>query len=138
MQISVREGVILSVYHPDGSDLYNACSDLKKVAYQLWDKERRLSPEDKQIMILQRFSPMLCFKPGSRLENAIKGMSGKPFIIEEKLDGERMQLHIRGKEFYYCSRFVGNSHWGLESKIMFLEMVKTILISTELMQVMGA
>lgn len=35
-------------------------------------------------------------------------MSGKQespeFIMEEKLDGERLQLHKRGDEYYYCSR----------------------------------
>lgn len=26
------------------------------------------------------------------------------FVMEEKLDGERIQLHKRGNEFYFCSR----------------------------------
>jgi hypothetical protein len=33
-------------------------------------------------------------------------MRTKPFIIEEKLDGERIQLHKRGHEYFYCSRRV--------------------------------
>ena len=36
----------------------------------------------------------------------MKAMSGSEFIIEEKLDGERMQVHKRGNEYFYCSRFV--------------------------------
>ena len=28
------------------------------------------------------------------------------FVMEEKLDGERIQLHKRGNEFFYCSRRV--------------------------------
>lgn len=31
------------------------------------------------------------------------------FIMEEKLDGERIQLHKRGNEFYFCSRWVAES-----------------------------
>lgn len=31
-------------------------------------------------------------------------MQGRTFIMEEKLDGERMQLHKRGNEYFYCSR----------------------------------
>jgi DNA ligase-4 len=31
-------------------------------------------------------------------------MEGKPFYIELKYDGERMQLHKRGDEYKYFSR----------------------------------
>lgn len=48
---------------------------------------------------------MLCRRP-TKLEESVKEMQGKTFIIEEKLDGERMQLHKRGNEFFYCSRWV--------------------------------
>jgi DNA ligase-4 len=30
----------------------------------------------------------------------------KEFFIEEKIDGERIQLHKRGNEYFYCSRSV--------------------------------
>ncbi len=33
-------------------------------------------------------------------------MGGGKFFIEEKLDGERMQLHKRGNEYFYCSRYL--------------------------------
>ena len=48
---------------------------------------------------------MLCMRP-TKLEESVKEMQGKTFIIEEKLDGERIQLHKRGGEFFYCSRYV--------------------------------
>ena len=87
-------------------DLYNTCSDLKKVAYELYDPEHRLNEADKEINLFHSFAPMLCKRPGSKLEDSVKHMLGQPFIIEEKLDGERMQLHKRGDEYFYCSRFV--------------------------------
>lgn len=31
-------------------------------------------------------------------------MEGHTFFLEEKLDGERIQLHKRGNEYFYCSR----------------------------------
>ena len=45
MIISVKETTVFSVFHPDAHDLYNTCSDLKKVAWELWDPNRRLGQE---------------------------------------------------------------------------------------------
>ena len=45
MQISVKETTVFSVFHPDAHDLFNTCSDLKKVAWELWDPKRRLNDE---------------------------------------------------------------------------------------------
>lgn len=47
---------------------------------------------------------MLCKRPTKKIEDSVKEMGGGEFIIEEKLDGERMQLHKRGNEYFYCSR----------------------------------
>lgn len=45
MNISVKETTVFSVFHPDAQDLYNTCSDLKKVIWQLWDPSFRLNAE---------------------------------------------------------------------------------------------
>ena len=45
MVISVKETTVFSVFHPDAQDLYNTCSDLKKVCWELWDPSRRLKAE---------------------------------------------------------------------------------------------
>ncbi len=45
MIISVKETTVFAVFHPDAHDLYNTCSDLKKVAWDLWDPTRRLKEE---------------------------------------------------------------------------------------------
>jgi ATP-dependent DNA ligase len=47
---------------------------------------------------------MLCKRPGYKVEDMVKELNSPVFIIEEKLDGERMQIHKRGNEYYYCSR----------------------------------
>ena len=49
---------------------------------------------------------MLCKRPTKKIEDSVKEMGGRSFIIEEKLDGERIQLHKRGNEYLYSSRFV--------------------------------
>ncbi|KAJ7672669.1 ATP dependent DNA ligase domain-containing protein [Mycena rosella] len=104
MVISVKETTVFSVFHPDAQDLYNTCSDLKKVAWELWDPSHRLRAEDKAVQLCSAFAPMLCKRPTKTIEGTVKEMGGSEFIIEEKLDGERMQLHKRGNEYFYCSR----------------------------------
>jgi DNA ligase-4 len=47
---------------------------------------------------------MLCKRPTKKIEESVREMGGSEFIIEEKLDGERIQLHKRGNEYFYCSR----------------------------------
>ena len=123
MIISVKENTVFGVFHPDAYDLFNTCSDLKKVAWELWDPHRRLNDEvcgvayrcntiadtytqDKAVQLFRAFAPMLCKRPTKKLEDSVKEMQGRAFIIEEKLDGERMQLHKRGNEYFYCSRSV--------------------------------
>lgn len=104
MVISVKETTVFGVFHSDAQDLFNICSDLKKVAWELWDPSRRLNAEDKSIQLFRAFAPMLCKRPTHKIEDSVKEMQGHKFIIEEKLDGERMQLHKRGNEYFYCSR----------------------------------
>ncbi|KAF8119257.1 ATP dependent DNA ligase domain-containing protein, partial [Boletus edulis] len=48
---------------------------------------------------------MLCKRPKHKIEESIKDM----------LDGERMQLHKRGHEYFYCSRR-GKGYVGLYGK----------------------
>lgn len=48
-------------------------------------------------------------------------MSGSEFFIEEKLDGERMQLHKRGNEYLYFSRSVNFFHFQVITLNQFQE-----------------
>jgi DNA ligase-4 len=52
MVISAKETTIFSVFHPDAQDLFNTCSDLKKVAYELWDPSFRLNAEVRKLIPL--------------------------------------------------------------------------------------
>jgi len=45
MVISVKETTVFAVFHPDAEDLFNTCSDLKKVVWELSDPSHRLNPE---------------------------------------------------------------------------------------------
>ncbi|KAI0642168.1 ATP dependent DNA ligase domain-containing protein [Trametes meyenii] len=125
--ISVKENTVFSVFHPDAYDLFNTCSDLKKVAWELWDPNRRLNEDDKAVQLFRAFAPMLCKRPTKRVEDSVKEMQGRTFIVEEKLDGERMQLHKRGNEYFYCSRkgkdytYLYGKHVGAGSLTPFID-----------------
>jgi len=62
--------------------------------------------KNKNVQLFHAFAPMLCKRPTKKIEDSVKEMGGSEFIIEEKLDGERIQLHKRGNEYFYCSRYV--------------------------------
>ncbi len=61
--------------------------------------------QDKAVRLFHAFAPMLCSRPTKKIEETVKEMGDKEFFIEEKLDGERMQLHKKGNEYFYCSRY---------------------------------
>jgi DNA ligase-4 len=116
---------VFAVLHPDAATLFNVCSDLKRVCWTLYKPEIRLekhacpsSPpsfplvdteQQANIELFRSFLPQLCYRSPSSSHEAIAKLVGGPnaeFIMEEKLDGERMQLHMRdsGAQWYYCSR----------------------------------
>lgn len=87
---------------------------------------------------MQAFTPMLCWRSHSHLEDVVRAMhrqrnvfdparqlepgeyGNREFLVEEKLDGERIQLHKQGNKFQYFSRQVCFVFWetgqgGLES-----------------------
>ncbi|KAH9975651.1 ATP dependent DNA ligase domain-containing protein [Russula compacta] len=125
--ISVKETTVFSVFHPDAHDLFNTCSDLKKVAWELWNTERRLKDQDKSVQLFRAFAPMLCKRPTGNIEESVKDMEGHTFFLEEKLDGERIQLHKRGNEYFYCSRkgkdytYLYGSHVGTGSLTPYID-----------------
>lgn len=115
LKISVRERTVLAVLHPDAMDLFNVCSDLQRVCYTCWKAEIRLNREDSSVGLFKAFRPMLCKRNERDLGHIVslmtkaggpEGKAQQDFVIEEKLDGERMQLHKKGPEYRYWSRRV--------------------------------
>ena len=117
---------MFSCFHPDAGDLFNVCSDLKRVCWTLYRPDIRLekhvsfavqfssasranSIQQTSIELFRCFLPQLCYRSPSSSHEAISKLVGAPhkeFIMEEKLDGERIQLHMRnnGAQWFYCSR----------------------------------
>ncbi|KAJ9102382.1 hypothetical protein QFC21_002782 [Naganishia friedmannii] len=105
LKAGVREKTVLSAFHPQAIELFNVSSDLKRVCWMLADRHARLNEKEAQVTILRPFLPQLCKRLGSTdLNTVVKMMSNKPFLIEQKLDGERIQLHKKGDEYMFFSR----------------------------------
>ncbi|WWD08963.1 hypothetical protein V865_007078 [Kwoniella europaea PYCC6329] len=109
LRISIKEKGVFGCFHPDAGDLFNVCSDLKRVCWTLYKPEKRLEKHQANIELFRSFLPQLCYRSPSSSHEAIARLIGGPtteFIMEEKLDGERMQLHMRGSgaQWFYCSR----------------------------------
>jgi DNA ligase 4 len=100
MKIGATEKTILDIWHPDAETLFNISSNLRRVCWELYDPKLRLDGEDTGITLMQCFQPQLAAfqnKIGS-FDKMVAKLKPTPeddsFWIEEKLDGERMQLHM--------------------------------------------
>jgi DNA ligase-4 len=103
MRIGVTERTLLACWHPDAPARFNVTSNLKRVCWELHDVSYRLS--EVEVSVLSCFQPQLAtfFKNYDRV---VKSMPDDGFYIEEKMDGERIQIHIScyGKQTKYFSR----------------------------------
>ena len=86
-------------------DAYNVSSDLGKVA-QVISEEGINGVEKFQISIFNPVRPMLADRVKSESE-ALEKM-GKKFAAEYKLDGERVQVHLKNKQITLFSRRLEN------------------------------
>ncbi|KAH8425336.1 DNA ligase (ATP) [Aspergillus melleus] len=115
MKVGATERTLFNVWHPDAENLYSISSSLRRVCWELHDPNIRLDAEDRGIALMQCYQPQLAQFQMHSLDRMISRM--KPteedpvFWIEEKLDGERMQLHMDsdgsvpgGRKFGFWSR----------------------------------
>ena len=115
MKIGATEKTIFEIWHPDAENLFNISSNLRRVCWDLYDPQVRLEGEDRGIHLMQCFQPQLAAFQMKSMETMVSRMNATEddpvFWIEEKLDGERMQLHMiedddtpGGKRFGFWSR----------------------------------
>ena len=104
MKLGVTEKTVLSSFHPDAEKLFNVTSSLRQVCYELYDTEHRLEDKDKDIKVFQCFQPQRAAFKKKGLDDVVAAMGRDKFCIEEKLDGERIQMHKKGDEFRWFSR----------------------------------
>ncbi|KAL4904866.1 DNA ligase 4 [Aspergillus multicolor] len=115
MKVGATERTFFDVWHPDAENLYSISSSLRRVCWELHDPNIRLDAEDRGVSLMQCFQPQLAQFQMQSLDRMIGRMRATEddpvFWIEEKLDGERMQLHMisdfsasGGRRFRFWSR----------------------------------
>ncbi|OQO10226.1 hypothetical protein B0A48_04583 [Cryoendolithus antarcticus] len=98
MKIGATDKTLFEIWHADAENLFNISSSLKRVCWELYDPGMRLEGEARNIHLMQCFQPQLAQFQMRSMEHMVARM--KPaedddiFWIEDKLDGERMQLHL--------------------------------------------
>ena len=115
MKIGATEKTIFTSWHADAENLFNISSSLRRVCWELYDPQVRLEGDDRGISLMQCFQPQLAQFQMRSMDSMVARMKpteeDSEFWIEEKLDGERMQLHMveddeqsGGKRFGFWSR----------------------------------
>ena len=115
MKVGATEKTFFEIWHPDAESLFSVSSSLRRVCWELYDPSVRLQGEDQEITLMQCFQPQLAqFQMHSidKMCERLQPAEGDGAIwVEEKVDGERMQLHMvddqaisGGKRFAFWSR----------------------------------
>ncbi|EDN06024.1 hypothetical protein I7I51_06408 [Histoplasma capsulatum] len=115
MKVGATERTFFSIWHPDAEALFSISSSLRRVCWQLYNTDVRLEGDETKVTLMQCFQPQLAQFQMQSFEHMIRRMrlteDDPTFWIEEKLDGERIQLHMKpddsipgGKRFGFWSR----------------------------------
>ncbi|MCJ1479411.1 DNA ligase (ATP) [Lambiella insularis] len=115
IKVGATEKTFFEAWHPDAESLFNVSSSLRRVCWELYDPLVRLDGDDRGITLMQCFQPQLAQFQMHTFQKMVDRMrpteDDNAFWIEEKLDGERMQLHMvsdpevsGGKRFAFWSR----------------------------------
>lgn len=115
MKVGATEKTFFHVWHPDAETLFNISSNLRRVCWELWDPAKRLDGDETGVTLMQCFQPQLAQFKQDSLKRIVQKLlptdQDTEFWIEEKLDGERMQLHmmadkdmVGGRRFQFWSR----------------------------------
>ncbi|KMQ45154.1 Nucleic acid-binding, OB-fold [Trichophyton rubrum] len=115
MKVGATERTFFEIWHPDAESLFNISSSLRRVCWELYLPSIRLEADEARVTLMQCFQPQLAQFQMHSFQKIIERMrlaeDDPEFWIEEKLDGERMQLHMEtndsipgGKRFELWSR----------------------------------
>lgn len=105
MKVGATERTFLDIWHPDAEALFNVSSSLRRVCWDLYDSDIRLNDDDTGVALMQIFQPQLAqYQNFGSFKRMVEQLTkdketntvreNAEFWIEEKLDGERMQMHM--------------------------------------------
>lgn len=92
--IAPMELYFYASWHPDAPRFSNVINNLRAVFWRLTDTTERLSEDELKIHLMYPFLPQLAAKPKLSYEELASKM-GNNFYIEEKIDGDRMVMHMK-------------------------------------------
>lgn len=101
LRLGVGDKGILELYNPRAFELYNQCGNLSDVC-QAIQSNIPMDDENGLIQIFKQVRPMLCER--GYISNINHMLAQHDYYLETKMDGERCQVHVNGKEFKYFSR----------------------------------
>lgn len=106
--------ISVQLWHPDGDKLFNVSSSIRRVCWELSDPSIRLEEDEAGIALMQCYQPQLAqfqMHDFPKMVSKLTTPEDPEFWIEEKLDGERMQMHMiedddipGGRRFGFWSR----------------------------------
>lgn len=103
--IGGQEHKLLNAWHQDAEDYLGVVSDLRIVTQKLWNPKFRLASEELKVSVGLPFAPQLA-KRLTQPYDIICKILNDDFFIEEKMDGERIELHYMdyGQKLRFFSR----------------------------------
>lgn len=115
MKVGATERTFFNVWHEDATALFNVSSSLRRVCWDLWNPHVRLGDDRESVVLMSCFQPQLAQFQAQSIQVMVNRMgqteADNQFWVEEKLDGERMQMHMitdssveGGKRFAFWSR----------------------------------
>lgn len=94
IKVGISETRILRDFHGDAEHLYNLTMDLGRVCRELRDPNKRYPRKD--VEPGSSIRPQLASRASSP-EEAFHKIRSRPFLVEVKFDGERIQVHKIGR-----------------------------------------
>lgn len=163
--LSFFERSFFVAWHPDAYELYKVCNDIQKIFWALPDPLKRLTRDQLCVQLMYQFVPQSLKKLEVSYEALCQRMAAKigrdgkdpkllqdydeqkiedVFLIEEKVDGDRMLMHMNeeGKFLWHTRRrrdystvYGENFHIGSLTKHLgaaFNPAVKSIVLDGEM------
>lgn len=102
LKIGLSEAQVFEAFHEDATEMYNITSSLYLVCNQLRDPTIRTSHQG--VSLFHPIKPMLAGRKQPEDIGALITNDNTKFVIEQKFDGERVQVHKDGTTIRLFSR----------------------------------